>query len=149
MKKLLIGLVTLLAALAATLYFSPAALMATARFVECQLAGLSAHSTTVGDLDIAYYEGGPASGETLVMVHGFGANKDNWLRMARHFTDRYRVIDLAKCPACRGKAVIKGVFHELACAQCNASGWVTAETGEVLPLDVLVKQLSIRLQAAE
>ncbi|MCU9950209.1 alpha/beta fold hydrolase [Pseudomonas sp. PDM13] len=94
MKKLLIGLVTLLAALAATLYFSPAALMATARFVECQLAGFSAHSTTVGDLDIAYYEGGPASGETLVMVHGFGANKDNWLRMARHFTDRYRVIAL-------------------------------------------------------
>ncbi|CAN7365447.1 alpha/beta hydrolase [Aquipseudomonas alcaligenes] len=94
MKKLLIGLVTLLAALAATLYFSPAALMATAHFVECQLAGLSAHSTTVGDLDIAYYEGGPASGETLVMVHGFGANKDNWLRMARHFTDRYRVIAL-------------------------------------------------------
>lgn len=94
MKKLLIGLVTLLAAMAATLYYSPAALMATARFVECQLAGLSTRSTTVGDLDIAYYEGGPASGETLVMVHGFGANKDNWLRMARHFTDRYHVIAL-------------------------------------------------------
>ncbi|NMX70314.1 hypothetical protein HBO15_23430 [Pseudomonas sp. WS 5111] len=57
--------------------------------------------------------------------------------------------DLAKCPACRGKAVITGVFHELACVQCNASGWVTAETGEALPLEVLVTQLSIRLQAAE
>ncbi|WP_336346576.1 hypothetical protein [Pseudomonas monsensis] len=58
-------------------------------------------------------------------------------------------LDLAKCPACRGRAVIKGVFHELACVQCNASGWVTAETGEVLSLEVLVTQLSIRLQAAE
>ena len=58
-------------------------------------------------------------------------------------------LDLAKCPACRGRAVIKGVFHELACVQCNASGWVTAETGEALPLDVLVTQLSIRLQAIE
>ncbi|NWA25495.1 hypothetical protein HX866_11370 [Pseudomonas gingeri] len=58
-------------------------------------------------------------------------------------------LDLAKCPACRGKAVIRGVFHELACVQCNASGWVTAETGEALPADVLVTQLSIRLQAAE
>ena len=57
-------------------------------------------------------------------------------------------LDLAKCPACRGRAVINGVFHELACVQCNASGWVTAETGESLPLDVLVTQLSIRLQAA-
>jgi len=58
-------------------------------------------------------------------------------------------LDLAMCPACRGKAVIKGVFHELACVQCNASGWVTAETGEALPLEVLVTQLSIRLQVAD
>ncbi|MCL6305639.1 hypothetical protein M3R28_01815 [Pseudomonas syringae] len=57
-------------------------------------------------------------------------------------------LDLAQCPACRGRAVIKGVFHEMACVQCNASGWVAAETGEALPLDVLVTQLSIRLQAA-
>ena len=62
---------------------------------------------------------------------------------------RAAMLDLAKCPACRGKAVIRGVFHELACVQCNASGWVTAENGEALPLEVLVTQLSIRLQAAE
>jgi hypothetical protein len=58
-------------------------------------------------------------------------------------------LDLAKCTVCKGKAVVKGVFHELACIQCNASGWVTAETGEALPLEVLVTQLSIRLLAAE
>ncbi|WP_440064819.1 hypothetical protein ACTAB2_05585 [Pseudomonas syringae] len=57
-------------------------------------------------------------------------------------------LGLAQCSACRGRAVIKGVFHDLACVQCNASGWVAAETGEALPLDVLVTQLSIRLQAA-
>lgn len=62
---------------------------------------------------------------------------------------KVRQLDLAMCPACRGRAVIKGVFHELACVQCNASGWVTAETGEALPLEVLVTQLSIRLRAAE
>lgn len=58
-------------------------------------------------------------------------------------------LDLAKCPACRGRAVVKGVFHELACVQCHASGWVTADTGEALPLEVLVTQLSIRLRAAD
>ncbi|RMP80991.1 hypothetical protein [Pseudomonas syringae] len=58
-------------------------------------------------------------------------------------------LDLAQCPACRGRAVIKGVFHEMACVQCNASGWVAAETGEPLPLEVLVTQLSMRLQAAD
>lgn len=62
---------------------------------------------------------------------------------------RAAMLDLARCPACRGRAVIKGVFHELACVQCNASGWVSADTGEALPLEVLVTQLSIRLQAAE
>lgn len=57
-------------------------------------------------------------------------------------------IDLAQCPACRGAAVIKGVFHEMACVQCNASGWVEASTGQALPLEELVTQLSFRLQAA-
>ena len=62
---------------------------------------------------------------------------------------RAAMLDLTKCPACRGRAVISGVFHELACVQCNASGWVAAQTGEALPLEVLVTQLSIRLQATE
>ncbi|MBV7571819.1 hypothetical protein KW846_03815 [Pseudomonas sp. PDM32] len=58
-------------------------------------------------------------------------------------------LDLAQCSICAGKAVVKGVFHDLACVQCNASGWVLADTGDALPLEVLVTQLSIRLQAAE
>lgn len=58
------------------------------------------------------------------------------------------VIELLQCPACRGKAVIKGVFHDLVCVQCNASGWVAAD-GEALPLEELVTQLSLHLQAAQ
>lgn len=58
-------------------------------------------------------------------------------------------LDLAQCSTCHGKAFVIGVFHQLPCLQCNASGWVAAETGEPLPLEVLVSQLSIRLQAAE
>lgn len=92
MKRLLAGLVTLLAAVAATLYFYPPALMASARLVETHLAGLSSQVVTAGELDFAYYDGGPKLGETIVMVHGFGADKDNWLRMARHFSDRYHVV---------------------------------------------------------
>jgi hypothetical protein len=68
----------------------------------------------------------------------------------RHGPDfRASQIELAHCSACRGRAVVQGVFHELPCGQCNASGWVSAETGEALPLDVLVTQLSLRLRAAE
>ncbi|OCT30200.1 hypothetical protein [Pseudomonas putida] len=58
------------------------------------------------------------------------------------------LIELAQCPVCRGRAVTKGLFHELPCDHCNASGWVVAATGEALALDELVTQLSMRLQAA-
>lgn len=94
MKKLLLGLTLVLAAAIGVLYFSPATLMASAQLVERQLAGLTAKHLEVSDLSIHYYEGGPADGETILMVHGFGANKDNWLRFAKHFTQRYHVIAL-------------------------------------------------------
>ncbi|MDH4608026.1 alpha/beta hydrolase [Pseudomonas sp. BN102] len=94
MKKFLIAAVTLLTAAAATLYFSPAALTASVLLVERQLAGLSERQVALGDLSIHYYEGGPARGETILMIHGFSANKDNWLRFARHFTQRYHVVAL-------------------------------------------------------
>ncbi|MFS2091723.1 hypothetical protein ACCC96_01800 [Pseudomonas sp. Pseusp11] len=58
-------------------------------------------------------------------------------------------IELAQCQICRGKAFIKGVFYDLACIQCNASGWVVAETGEALQLHDLVMQLSFKLQEAQ
>lgn len=58
------------------------------------------------------------------------------------------VIELEECPSCRGRAVTKGLFHELPCDHCNASGWVAAATGEALALAELVTQLSLALQAA-
>ncbi len=94
MKKLLLGFAICVAAIAALLYFSPAALMATAQFAERQMAGLSNEQVMVGDLSIHYYQGGPADGETVLMIHGFGANKDNWVRFAKFFTKRYNVIAL-------------------------------------------------------
>lgn len=39
---------------------------------------------------VAYLEGG--RGEPLVLVHGFGGNKDNFTRVARWLTPHYRVI---------------------------------------------------------
>src|SRR5690606_70238 len=43
-------------------------------------------------MTLHYYAGGPADGETLLMIHGSGATRDTWRRFARHFTDRYKVI---------------------------------------------------------
>lgn len=58
-------------------------------------------------------------------------------------------LDLVQCQVCRGRAVVKGVFYELACADCNGSGWVIEGSRLVLPLEELVTQLSFKLQAAE
>ncbi|MGD0276756.1 MAG: alpha/beta hydrolase [Syntrophales bacterium] len=40
---------------------------------------------------IAYLER-PGTGETIVLIHGFGANKDNWIRFTRNIPTEYHVI---------------------------------------------------------
>jgi hypothetical protein len=52
------------------------------------------------------------------------------------------------CSTCRGATVTSGTFYQLECLACNASGWVCAETGEALPVEVMVQQLSMRLRNA-
>lgn len=58
-------------------------------------------------------------------------------------------LDLVQCPVCRGRAVVKGVFYELVCADCDGSGWVVEGSRLVLPLEELVTQLSFKLQQAQ
>lgn len=58
-------------------------------------------------------------------------------------------MDLVHCSVCQGSAVVKGVFFELICTDCNGSGWVVSGSRLVLPLDELVTQLSFKLQQAQ
>ena len=94
MKKLILGLILLIMGFAALLYLSPAALLTSMQLIERQRAGLSLRQLSVDNLNIHYYEGGPNAAQTILMVHGFAANKDNWLRFARHLSQDYRVIAL-------------------------------------------------------
>ncbi|PTS83449.1 alpha/beta hydrolase [Pseudomonas sp. HMWF032] len=94
MKKLIAGLALILIGSTALLYLSPAAQLASLQLIERQRAGLSLKQISVNNLNIHYYEGGPRNAQTILMVHGFAANKDNWLRFARHFSQDYRVIAL-------------------------------------------------------
>lgn len=64
---------------------------------ERRSAGLEVRSLEVDDFTVVYLSNKHiANAPTVVMLHGFGANKDNWLRMAAHLTDTYNVyaIDL-------------------------------------------------------
>jgi pimeloyl-ACP methyl ester carboxylesterase len=58
--------------------------------LERSLAGLHQEYRLVDGRRWAYLEGG--SGPALVLVHGFGADKDNWVRVARHLDDRFHLI---------------------------------------------------------
>ncbi|RBW48993.1 alpha/beta fold hydrolase [Marinobacter sp. F3R11] len=69
----------------------------TAMNMERSAAGLEADTITVGDLKIAYLRNSEMNnGDTIVLVHGFGANKDNWTRIARELSDDFNIyaIDL-------------------------------------------------------
>ncbi len=54
---------------------------------------------------------------------------------------------LIVCGTCRGATFTTGLFHQIDCIACNASGWVCAQTGEALPVEVLVQQLSMKLRS--
>lgn len=57
---------------------------------ERSLAGLELKRIHVDGLDIEYLRGG--SGPTLVLLHGFGADKDNWNRIAGDLVNYFDVI---------------------------------------------------------
>ena len=56
---------------------------------------------------------------------------------------------LTRCPECRGQGETRGIFHDIPCLACGASGMVDKETGAALTLDELVVQLRIRLHKKE
>jgi len=58
---------------------------------ERRVAGLERREVTLPDgLRYVYLEGG--RGAPLLLLHGFGANKDNFTRVAKYLTPHYRVI---------------------------------------------------------
>lgn len=75
----------------AYLYFlAPETAYRWALAAERHFAGLEVKRTTVDGLEIVYLEGG--AGEPVVLLHGFGGDKDNWTRVAASLTGDYRVI---------------------------------------------------------
>jgi len=53
-------------------------------------ANLVEKRVTAGGHDIVYLDGG--AGEPLVLLHGFGANKDNWIQIAPLLAPHFRLI---------------------------------------------------------
>lgn len=95
MKKLILAVFVLLVlAAGAIVYLSPAAQLTAYQSIEQWRAGLHQRSVRVNDLAVSYYEGGPQGAQTVLLVHGFGADKSTWLWFARELTEYYHVIAL-------------------------------------------------------
>jgi len=60
------------------------------RWLERNKTGVTEKSVQVGDHKIAYLEGG--KGDTIILLHGFGDQKDSWVKFARPLTKNYHVI---------------------------------------------------------
>lgn len=92
--RFLIGLVIALALCAGGLFaldrYFPEQATRWGMALERSQSKLEERTLKIPGFEIAYLEGG--SGEPLVLVHGIGADKDNFTRAARWLTPHYRVI---------------------------------------------------------
>ena len=92
-KKVLFGIVALLLALLAAVtamnWLAPLTTANLLRDLSRAMAGLESKSVVAQGQTFPYLTGG--SGEALVLVHGFTANKDVWDAVARYLTTRYTV----------------------------------------------------------
>ena len=86
-----VSLISLAASAGAFVYLAPESATGLALQLERSRAGLVRREITLpSGVRYAYLEGG--TGEPLMLLHGFAADKDNFTRVAAYLTSRYRVI---------------------------------------------------------
>lgn len=61
------------------------------RRLQGRAAGLQRHETHVDGRKMIWLQGGNPEGQTVVLFHGFGASKENWLPLLPMLTRRYQV----------------------------------------------------------
>lgn len=84
------GLVLALAGLVAFDFVAPHTSARLALALEQRRAGLEESTANIPGFEMPYLQGG--SGEPLLLIHGFGADKNNFTRVARLLTPHYRVV---------------------------------------------------------
>ena len=91
-STILIGLAAAVAALLLLRYLKPHLLVRGLLPATRRLLGLRTRAIEVEGKMWPYLEGGPSSAEAVVLVHGFGGDKDNWLLYGWRLRREYRVI---------------------------------------------------------
>lgn len=86
----LVGLVGLFVLGLATYHLFPGLVLSLALRMARTAAGLEERTIRAAGHRIQYLSGG--TGETLLLLHGFAANKDNWTRVAAYLTPHFHVV---------------------------------------------------------
>ena len=89
-KPLLATFFVLLVGLAVVYFLFPSVPLTLATQAERRAANFEQREVDIAGHHIAYLIGG--QGDVLVLLHGFGADKDNWSRVARDLTPHFQVI---------------------------------------------------------
>jgi len=92
MKRLLTYSVIILAGLIGLMALFPEKTTILAMSAERSVSGLHLKTVIIGSETWHYLEGGPRDAEVVLLLHGFGGDKDNWTRFSRDLTGSYRVI---------------------------------------------------------
>ena len=90
MKKIFIALLILIVAVVTVYYAFPEQVAEFFISYERSKANLTKKEIKIADHNIVYLEGG--TGPTILLLHGYAANKDNWTRFAAHLTKNYHVV---------------------------------------------------------
>jgi len=108
MKKILVACFIVVLLLIGIYFLIPETLFKLAIKAERYSAGLVQKEIQVDDHKIVYLEGG--KGQTIVLLHGFGANKDNWTRFAKYLTGNYHLV-IPDIPGFGESSQIKEVIY--------------------------------------
>ncbi|MGK0248453.1 MAG: abhydrolase domain-containing protein 6 [Oleispira sp.] len=61
--------------------------------LEASLFGFEQKEANIGEMKLSYYESERSANKpTIVLLHGYSADKDVWPRFARHLVDDYHII---------------------------------------------------------
>lgn len=91
MKKIIyFGTAFIIAAFLTVYFLMPDTLLGVLKALEREGGGLEEKTLVINNMTIHYLEGG--KGDPLILIHGFGADKDNWTRIGKFLTPHFRVI---------------------------------------------------------
>lgn len=89
-SRVLIIAVALIGLLLFFYQFFPGVLVSTTESLMNLIAGVSEHRVQVAENNWAYAKGG--KGDTVLLLHGYSANKESWLSVTKSLKKNYKVV---------------------------------------------------------